>query len=144
LSAKRWMLLVCAALLVAGVEIGFHVLMAKGAIPSVRAYYLYVPIQGRRPGFAWDMKFYAPAAFLGAVNGWLGYKFWSPVTIGVNALGVAVMLTALTWAYGPAMGHKEFGISAASFAFATVTTFFTACFFSLGAYVYRLEGGAGR
>jgi len=134
-----WLLLISAMFLVAACEIVFHWLLGRGVFPSLLAFYLFIDPQSRKASFAWDVINTAPAAVLGCVNGWIGYRRWSVRTLCGSTFGLALFVASLTPIYGVLIGQRQFATVRGSVTFNVFTALLVTSFFTLGAYVFRSE-----
>ncbi|HLK06678.1 MAG TPA: hypothetical protein VKV30_01990 [Candidatus Angelobacter sp.] len=130
------------ALLTAAGEIWFHWLASVN--PYVLGIYL-TPDRGGKYFIGGCIDTVAPAAFLGVVNGWVGFPKWSLRKVLLVASGLAVFIVAMLPLYSNLVGKQNLAIiwgyqnNVSSYVFPVVSTFAVLGFFSYGSYVFRRD-----
>jgi hypothetical protein len=142
LEYKRWLWIAGAIIAAAVCEIWFHWLAS--ANPYVLGVYL-TPDRGEKYFIGGCIDTVLPAAFLGAVNGWVGFPVWSLRKVMFIASGLAVCVVAMLPIYSTLVGKENLAIiwgyrrSVSSYIFPFASTFAVIAFFTHAAYVFRWD-----
>ena len=139
---RRGLWIAGAIVAVAVCEIWFHWLVSVN--PYVLGVYL-TPDRGEKYFIGGCIDTVLPAAFLGAVNGWVGFPVWSLRKAMLIASGLAVFVVAMLPVYSALIGKENLAIiwgyrrSVSSCIFPVASTFAVIAFFTHGAYVFRRD-----
>ena len=147
LEYKRGLWIAGAIVTVAVCEIWFHWLVSVN--PYVLGVYL-TPDRGEKYFIGGCIDTVLPGAFLGAVNGWVGFPVWSLRKVMFIAAGLAVFVVAMLPIYSALVGkenlaiiwgHRYGGLGGGLdyYHWPFASTFAVIAFFTHGAYVGRRD-----
>jgi hypothetical protein len=100
--------IVLSAILIAGVEIGFHWLLSRSPSSTLTAIYLPSNYRTSRDDFAGLVDNLLPAAILGLATGWVAFPRWSLVRLLWVSVGVAAFVAALEPLYWALIGWNHY------------------------------------